>query len=815
MRKQSKIDGFLKRKNASSSQNPEQPPEIVLDENPQPSNIPVMENPPKRAQVEINEVDLNTLERDPGLRKQIYDYPVNQRDTIRRGYMNLGPFQPKLSVYPKSGPLSHRRSFQFAWFKLFSWLEYSPSLDAAFCFPCYLFYKPSGMGQYGQQAFTIEGCRNWKKVGGKECVFLNHMGNGCTSFHNIAQKACYDLLKQEQDIRYVIEKVTEEELKKNRLRLTATIYAVRWCAFQAVAFRGHNERSDSINKGNFREMLEAICAFNAEIRELFRIAPSNALYTSPSIQKEILNFISIRVRRMICEEIGGGKFCLIVDEARDESNREQMSIVLRFVNKDGVVMERFFGLVHVQDTTAKTLKNGIHSVLSRNNLDFKSIRGQGYDGASNMRGQFKGLQALIPNECPYAYYIHCFAHRLQLALMAASQGVVALRKFFTQLSSVVNVVCASSKRTDQLRDAQAENIAYLISIDELETGKGLNQIGTLQRAGDTRWSSHLKSILSLINMFSPTCEVLLKIIEEGTGSIRGDADAVYETITTFEFVFVLHLEKEIMEITDLLCQSLQRQSQDICNALNVVASTKTLLQKMKDERWDGLLSTVKSFCQVRNIDIPDLSSSYFTRGARARNEHSDHTLEHHYRVDIFYEAINCQIMELNHRFNDSSMELLQLSATLDPKSANEHFRANDVCELVEKYYPEDFSEQEKHVLKIQLKHYETDVINHPDYKSLKSISGLCQWLVKTRRITNFDLIYRVVSLILTLPVSTATTERTFSAMSLMKTRLRNKMEDEFLNDSLVLYFERELAEKISLETILEDFRKAKDRRIPL
>ena len=150
-----------------------------------------------------------------------------------------------------------------------------------------------------------------------------------------------------------------------------------------------------------------------------------------------------------------------------------------------------------------------------------------------------------------------------------------------------------------------------------------------------------------------------------------------------------------------------------------------------------------------------------------------------------------------------------------PVMANEHFPASDVCQLVEKYYPEDFSEQEKHVLKLQLKHYEIDVISHPDYKSLNSISDLCQWLVKTRRITNFDLIYRVVSLILTLPVSTATTERSFSAMSLIKTRLRNKMEDEFLNDSLVLYFERELSKKISLATILEDFRKAKDRRIPL
>nr|KAJ0208585.1 hypothetical protein LSAT_V11C400170440 [Lactuca sativa] len=826
MKKQYTIDGFFKRKQSGSTQDYENPPKIVLDEDTPTPDVPITENRFKKPHLENNEIDLSTLERDPGLRKQIYDYPINQQDTIIRAYINHGPFQQTLSLYP--------------------WLKYSKSVDAAFCFPCFLFNKPSGMGHYGQRAFTIDGFHNWKKVGGKNCSFLNHIGTECTSFHNVAQKSCDDLLNEAQNIRNVFEAFTEEERKNNRLRLKATIYTVRLCAFQGIAYIGHDEGLDSIKKRNFHEILKALGVFNIEMEELFRTAPKHALYTSPSIQKKILNLISTRVRRMICEEINGGKFCLVVDEACDQSNKEQMSTVLRFLNKDGFIMERFFGLVHVPDTTSQTLKNAIYSVLSHNNLDLKSIlmdftitipnpscidfrklrvtnvtplmvhkhqeqedeeekrrrlpktcgnprrkltliqqiRGQGYDGASNMRGHFKGLQALISNDCPYAYYVHCFAHRLQLTLMAASQGVVALHKFFTRLSFVINVVGASSKRTDQLRDTQAEEIAYKISIDELETGRGLNQIGTLQRAGDTRWSSHLKSVSSLIKMFSPTCEVLLKIIKDGIGPIKGDADSAYEAITTFEFIFVLHLEKEIMEITDLLCQALQRQSQDICNALRLVASTKLLLQKMKDERWDGLLSL------ERNIDIPDMSSPYFSRGARARNEHSDHTLEHHYR-------------------------LLRLSTTLDPKSVVEPFRSGDVIKLVEKFYPEDFNEQEKVVLKIQLQHYEIDVVQHVDYKLLTSISELCQWLIKTKRVANFHLIYRVASLILTLPVSTATTERSFSAMNLIKTRLRNKMEDEFLNDSLVLHFERELAEKISLDTIVQDFKNAKDRHIPL
>jgi hypothetical protein len=62
--------------------------------------------------------------------------------------------------------------------------------------------------------------------------------------------------------------------------------------------------------------------------------------------------------------------------------------------------------------------------------------------------------------------------------------------------------------------------------------------------------------------------------------------------------------------------------------------------------------------------------------------------------------------------------------------------------------------------------------------------------------------------VLTLPVSTATTERAFSAMNIVKTRLRNKIE-EFLTDSLMVYIEREVAATISIDSIIDGFRDSK------
>ncbi|KAK1372545.1 zinc finger MYM-type protein 1-like [Heracleum sosnowskyi] len=72
-----------------------------------------------------------------------------------------------------------------------------------------------------------------------------------------------------------------------------------------------------------------------------------------------------------------------------------MAIVVRFVDKSGFVRERFLDLVHVKDTTSLTLKTEICAILSHHNLNVQNIRGQGYDGASNMRGEWNGLQALF------------------------------------------------------------------------------------------------------------------------------------------------------------------------------------------------------------------------------------------------------------------------------------------------------------------------------------------------------------------------------------------------------------------------------------
>ena len=107
------------------------------------------------------------------------------------------------------------------------------------------------------------------------------------------------------------------------------------------------------------------------------------------------------------------------------------------------------------------------------------------------------------------------------------------------------------------------------------------------------------------------------------------------------------------------------------------------------------------------------------------------------------------------------------------------------------YYPMDFTEHERKLLKLELQYYELDVQNHPQLKNSSTIYELCRGLHETGKSGTYPLLDRLIRLILTLPVSTATAERAFSAMKIVKTRLQNLLNDNFLKSCLLVNIERE------------------------
>uniref|UniRef100_A0A2N9F3J0 TTF-type domain-containing protein n=1 Tax=Fagus sylvatica TaxID=28930 RepID=A0A2N9F3J0_FAGSY len=441
----------------------------------------------------------------------------------------MGPRQPKEHIFPyKRYGIKDRRRFNKGWFTQFpTWLEYSIAKDAAFCLRCYLFKRDVGE-QAGGDTFVSEGFSNWK------CPekLQTHEG-GFNSSHQQASRMFDDLLKPKQ----------------------------------RLAFRGHDESEDSSNQGNFLELLRFLADHNEDVKAVtLKNAPDNNKLISPAIQKDIVSAAAVETSNAIIMELGDAFFSVLIDESRDISTKEQMEVALRYVDKKGCVVERFLGIEHVTNTSALSLKAAVEDLFCRHGLSLSRLRGQGYDGASNMQGQFNGLKTLIMKENECAYYVHCFAHQLQLTLVAVAKNHNKIATFFNFIANVVNIVGGSCKRQDILKEKQATRVVQSVHNGVLRVGKDLNQETSLKRSCDTRWSSHYNTMISLIDMFPSIIDVLDTIADDGTSSEqKGEAEHLSHFIQSFEFVFNLHLMRGV---SNELSQALQRKDQDIVNAMN-------------------------------------------------------------------------------------------------------------------------------------------------------------------------------------------------------------------------------------------------------
>ncbi|XP_012453530.2 uncharacterized protein LOC105775569 [Gossypium raimondii] len=224
---------------------------------------------------------------------------------------------------------------------------------------------------------------------------------------------------------------------------------------------------------------------------------------------------------------------------------------------------------------------------------------------------------------------------------------------------------------------------------------------------------------------------------------------------------------------------------DIVNITSASSKRHNELQKAQAGEITRLVSinelaTGTRMNQIGTLQSPDMNAQYIM--GRSRNKKEDVTVEHHYPVDIFFDTIDAQLQELKSRFNEHVVNLLTLTTALDPKEFFKLFDIDKICILVNKFYREDFSQQEKERLLYELKNYELDVCKHPGFRKISTLSELCRSLVESGKSVMYPLVDRLISLILALPVSIVSSKRVFSTMNIVKTRLCSKMEDDFFKN---------------------------------
>jgi hypothetical protein len=356
---------------------------------------------------------------------------------------HFSPCQPINIQYPVSYFSGKGRSFQSDWFEENDWLEYSISKDAAFCYLCRMFPSAIVCSSRPNPVFTRVGFRDWRHG----VLGLNtHKNSESLTQAYIA----WDQFTKSLVTATVADQMGSgraEQIKRNRHYVKTIAEVLLLCSKQEIAFRGHNESSSSLNKGNFLEILNVIAKHDKVIEDKLLHGPQNAKYTSATIQNDIIGVMANQVRRSICNSIkkAGYYYSVMADETKDLSKQEQMSIALRFLDCDtSEIKERFLTFVPATSLNAENLSKYILDTLRLYNIDPQLLVSQGYDGAAVMAGHCTGVQQRIRAVVPHAIYIHCHAHVLNLVLVDCVKYNSFASEFFSLVQSL-HVLLSSSK----------------------------------------------------------------------------------------------------------------------------------------------------------------------------------------------------------------------------------------------------------------------------------------------------------------------------------------------------------------------------------
>ena len=224
-----------------------------------------------------------------------------------------------------------------------------------------------------------------------------------------------------------------DTVASNRQKLASILKVILLCGRQNIALRGHrdnitdleNDTLSTENHGNFWAILQfRVDSGDTVIGEHLATAARNATYTSSVIQNQLVDVLCHQIRQKILDKVKRATwYTVLADEVTDISNKEQLSLVLRYVDPDtNQVREDLISFLECDEgITGRCLAKKITDSLESFGLDLGKLRGQSYDGAGNMAGRVRGTAALISAQYPLALYLHCASHALNLAVVKSLQ----------------------------------------------------------------------------------------------------------------------------------------------------------------------------------------------------------------------------------------------------------------------------------------------------------------------------------------------------------------------------------------------------------
>jgi hypothetical protein len=313
---------------------------------------------------------------------------------------------------------------------------------------------------------------------------------------------------------------------------------------------------------------------SADIPHLKEFLERKQAYCSHDICNELLTLMSTNLLRQLLAIVRRSPFfSVIVDETTDCATKEQVSICIRYLNDQLEPTESFIGLYEVTSTTGDNIARVLLDTLTRCNLPLAFLRGQCYDGASNMSGIINGVQNRIKQQQPLALFVHCSAHALNLVLQEAAREVPLIRDSMDYLHRAAILLGRSAKRKAILDDLSA-NIRPMCP---------------------TRWAVRAKAIVTGIENYEKLIQALDMVAQEQSHTdARGEARGLSEQFGHSKMYWSLLVAKSVFTHADRLAEILQAEKMTVNDSLKAVRLTKTKLLALRcDAVFDQVMQETK------------------------------------------------------------------------------------------------------------------------------------------------------------------------------------------------------------------------------
>jgi len=160
------------------------------------------------------------------------------------------------------------------------------------------------------------------------------------------------------------------------------------------------------------------------------------------------------VKSKIVEEVKLAKYYgLSIDSTPDIAHIDQMTLILRYALQDMVqLLNVSFVFFVIENHGAQHLFDSVMKVLTDMDIDINNCKSQSYDNASNMAGVYTGVQARLKEINPFADFVPCSAHSLNLVGSVSAECSREAISFFGVLQGVYNFLSASPQRWAQFID---------------------------------------------------------------------------------------------------------------------------------------------------------------------------------------------------------------------------------------------------------------------------------------------------------------------------------------------------------------------------